>query len=281
MMNSMNTHSNALSGNDVEGGGAGVAAPPRKRGRKKLLGLVEVRRQQMLIAALELFGNKGFHRTTTQDLADKANVSVGLMYQYFKDKEDLLAAAISQIFDAYLTEIPLAVAKAADPLSRFRAAVHTYCRVIDEHRDAALLGYRETRSLSRVLTKGLMAKEKQSTALIAERVTECIEAGVFRPVNLSIMTYHIVVFVHSWALNSWRLKGEFKREEYVDAGIDMLLGPILQTQSGTKTQKAILPATTRKMGADGAERLCVPATALNRNVATIQKRSRISRGNRQ
>src|ERR1035437_1181051 len=154
-----------------------AAAPlilPRKRGRKKVRGLAEARRQQILTAALDLFGSKGFHRTTTQDLAKRANVSVGLIYQYFKSKEDLLAAAIGQIFDAYLTEIPLEVQAAGDPLSRFKAAVHAYCRVIDEHREAALLGYRETRSLSKALTKVLMEKETKSTSLVQERVVECI-----------------------------------------------------------------------------------------------------------
>lgn len=221
---------------------ASLLVLPRKRGRKKVDGLVEARRQQILTAALDLFGTKGFHRTTTQDLAERADVSVGLIYQYFKDKEDLLAAAIGQIFDAYLTEIPLAVAAAPDhPLSRFRAAVHAYCRVIDEHREAALLGYRETRSLSKVLTKGLMAKETQSTALIAERVSECIDTGHFRKVDIAMMTYHIVVFVHSWALNSWRLKGQFKREDYVDVGIDMLLGPIVEQVAMPKAVKASPP----------------------------------------
>lgn len=202
--------------------------PPRKRGRRKVDGLVEARRQQILTAALDLFGTKGFHRTTTQDLAERADVSVGLIYQYFKDKEDLLAAAISQIFDAYLHEIPLAVKGAPDPLARFRAAVHAYCRVIDEHREAALLGYRETRSLSKAATKSLMAKETRSTALIEERVTECIDAGIFHPLDVAMMTYHLVVFVHSWALNAWRLHGQFEREQYVDVGLDMLLGPILK-----------------------------------------------------
>nr|AFK33040.1 putative transcription regulator [Variovorax sp. DB1] len=237
MFNSMRHDSN----NSSAGGPRADASPlvlPRKRGRKKVDGLVEARRQQILTAALDLFGTKGFHRTTTQDLADSADVSVGLIYQYFKDKEDLLAAAIGQIFDAYLTEIPLAVEAAADPLSRFRAAVHAYCRVIDEHREAALLGYRETRSLSKTATKGLMAKETQSTALIAERVTECIDAGVFRPVDVAMLTYHIVVFVHSWALNSWRLKGQFKREDYVDVGVDMLLGPIVQQPEPAPARKA-------------------------------------------
>ncbi|VTU30818.1 TetR/AcrR family transcriptional regulator [Variovorax sp. PBL-E5] len=226
------------------GGTVGALVLPRRRGRRKIEGLVEARRQQILTAALDLFGTKGFHRTTTQDLAERADVSVGLIYQYFKDKEDLLAAAIGQIFDAYLNEIPLAVRAARDPLSRFRAAVHAYCRVIDEHREAALLGYRETRSLSKALTKGLMAKETKSTELIGERVTECIEAGVFRRVDVAMMTYHIVVFVHSWALNAWRLKGQFEREAYVDAGLDMLLGPILQAAPPAKRSGPVKPAKT-------------------------------------
>jgi TetR/AcrR family transcriptional regulator, cholesterol catabolism regulator len=210
--------------------------PPR-RGRRKVDGLAAARRQQILTAALETFGNKGFHSTTTQDLAERADVSVGLIYQYFKSKEDLLAAAIGQIFDAYLTEIPLAVQAETDPMARFRAALHAYCRVVDEHREAALLGYRETRSLSRELTRGLMEKETRSTALIADRVTECIDHGVFRPIDVAMMTYHIVIFVHSWAFNAWRLKGRFTRERYVDSGIDMLLGPVLQSPEASERAK--------------------------------------------
>lgn len=239
---------NIPSGNSPATGPVGAVILPRKRGRKKVQGLVEARRQQILTAALDLFGTKGFHRTTTQDLADRADVSVGLIYQYFRSKEDLLAAAISQIFDAYLTEIPREVEGARDPLSRFKAAIHAYCRVIDEHREAALLGYRETRSLSKAMTKALMDKELKSTSLIEERVAECVAAGVFAPVDVSMMTYHIVVFVHSWALNAWRLKARFEREEYVDAGIDMLLGQVLcEPSAGRRSSRTsgdkLLPRT--------------------------------------
>jgi len=253
----------------------GALVLPKRRGRKKVDGLVEARRQQILTAALDLFGTKGFHSTTTQDLADHANVSVGLIYQYFKSKEDLLAAAIGQIFDAYLSEIPRAVRDSPDPLARFRAAVHAYCRVIDEHREAALLGYRETRSLSKALTKGLMEKETRSTALIAERVTECIEEGVFRPIDVAMMTYHIVVFVHSWALNAWRLNGQYTRSEYVEVGIDMLLGPIVQPPSepapagSSRTASAKPRASARKNG-HAPER--VPARAPARKKASFGER---------
>ncbi len=50
----------------------------------------EDRRNQILEAALNVFAEKGFKGATNQDIADKAGISPGLIYRYFKSKEDLL-----------------------------------------------------------------------------------------------------------------------------------------------------------------------------------------------
>lgn len=47
------------------------------------------RRQQILDAALTVFGTLGFHRATNKDIARAAGISPGLIYWYFKDKQDL------------------------------------------------------------------------------------------------------------------------------------------------------------------------------------------------
>lgn len=47
-------------------------------------------------AALELFTEFGFYRTTMSMIAAKAGVSVGLFYNYFKNKDDLLENMISE-----------------------------------------------------------------------------------------------------------------------------------------------------------------------------------------
>lgn len=53
------------------------------------------RRRQILDAALEVFGTKGFHKATNKDIAEAAGgISPGLIYWYFKDKQDLLFAVI-------------------------------------------------------------------------------------------------------------------------------------------------------------------------------------------
>ena len=54
----------------------------------------EDRRNQILEAALKVFAEKGFKGATNQAIADEAGISPGLIYRYFKNKEDLLFALI-------------------------------------------------------------------------------------------------------------------------------------------------------------------------------------------
>ncbi len=61
----------------------------------------EEKKTLIMNAALEHFSNIGFHATTISHIARHAGISKGLMYNYFKSKEDLLAAIINRS----LTEI--------------------------------------------------------------------------------------------------------------------------------------------------------------------------------
>ena len=59
------------------------------------------RRRQLLGAAVKVFADKGFHAARVGDIAEEAGVAYGLVYHYFKSKEDLLET----IFRATWTEM--------------------------------------------------------------------------------------------------------------------------------------------------------------------------------
>lgn len=50
-------------------------------------------------AALELFATQGFHSTSISKIAKAAGISKGLMYNYFKSKEDLLRAILLHAYE--------------------------------------------------------------------------------------------------------------------------------------------------------------------------------------
>jgi AcrR family transcriptional regulator len=52
------------------------------------------RRQEILIAAMELFAKKGFRGTTTRDLASEADVNEAIIFRHFNNKEELYTAIL-------------------------------------------------------------------------------------------------------------------------------------------------------------------------------------------
>ncbi|HET6949976.1 MAG TPA: TetR/AcrR family transcriptional regulator [Acidimicrobiales bacterium] len=63
---------------------------PGRRQQRRLHHL-DVGRAQLLDAAEEVFGRKGYHATTLKEVADLAEFSVGSVYSYFENKDDLYA----------------------------------------------------------------------------------------------------------------------------------------------------------------------------------------------
>ena len=70
--------------------------------------LPEEKQDRILKAAIDEFGCKGYRRGSIKAIADKAKVSKGSMYQYFKNKEELFLYIFDIIVDLkldYLNQI--------------------------------------------------------------------------------------------------------------------------------------------------------------------------------
>lgn len=55
-------------------------------------------KRKVMLSALQLFANDGFHATTTAQIAKKAGVSEGTIYKYFSSKKELLSKLLTPIF---------------------------------------------------------------------------------------------------------------------------------------------------------------------------------------
>ena len=68
--------------------------------------LIEIRREQMIRGAVKLFKEKGFHRTTTREIAKEAGFSIGTLYEYIRTKEDILFLVCDSIYNEVQTGYP-------------------------------------------------------------------------------------------------------------------------------------------------------------------------------
>jgi AcrR family transcriptional regulator len=68
----------------------------------------EIRKEKkhlIMDAALELFANNGYTSTSISQIAEKANISKGLMYNYFSSKEELLQSILDSLSDEIIEMI--------------------------------------------------------------------------------------------------------------------------------------------------------------------------------
>lgn len=60
------------------------------------------RREQILKAAVEVFAERGFHRTRVSDIAKRAGVAYGLIYHYFESKDHVLNSVFEENWRLFL-----------------------------------------------------------------------------------------------------------------------------------------------------------------------------------
>ena len=93
----------------------------------------ERRRQQIIVAAKRVFSEKGYTRTTIEDIAHEAELSPGTLYLYFKNKEELFASLslrILQYLLIRLKEVDIDTVKGTeyklDPLKKVLLDVYAF-----------------------------------------------------------------------------------------------------------------------------------------------------------
>lgn len=80
-------------------------------------------RNQLLDAAEEVFGRKGFHETTLKEVAELAEFSVGSVYSFFQNKDDLFSQIFVRRGEEFMTAIRAILTDEGDPLEQLHQLV--------------------------------------------------------------------------------------------------------------------------------------------------------------
>ncbi|WP_353510560.1 TetR/AcrR family transcriptional regulator [Intrasporangium sp.] len=188
---------------------------------------IQRRRSEILTAAVQLFQEDGYHSTTTHAVAERAGISVGLIYQYFGNKEDLLRAAIVDILADFRDRVPAAMAQAgSDPEARIRMGFRTLVEVIDEKPEATVLSYRESMTLSKEGRDEIKALEVETAEPFRRALLDGMASGDFRDIDADLVVHNLLLTAHGWALKQWRLSRWLDLDAYVERELDLLLRAI-------------------------------------------------------
>lgn len=203
----------------------------------------EQRSAQLLEAAARLMERDGSHAVSMQAVAAEAGVSVGLIYRYFGGKDDLLFAVIQGVLDSFATLVPQAVEAAGDdPVLRLAAAFRSYCEVIDERRHAAVLTYRESKSLDEEGRARIKELEVQTSEPLRAALRVGVDAGLFTVPDVELAAYDLLLLAHAWALKHWYFERTLSLDIYVQRQLALILNGIIEPRHRRRYATLLSPA---------------------------------------
>ncbi|QES50876.1 TetR family transcriptional regulator [Streptomyces venezuelae] len=148
--------------------------------------------RRLLIAAVEAFAARGYHATTTRDIAQRAGMSPAALYIHYKTKEELLHR-ISRIgHDKALEILTTAAEGPGTAAERLDAAVRSFVRWHAAHHTTARVVQYELDALGPEHRSEIVALRRQSDAAVRGILADGVAAGEFDVPDVSGTTLAVL-----------------------------------------------------------------------------------------
>lgn len=189
--------------------------------------LVAQRRRQIVDASVNLFIEKGFHKTTTRQIAKASGLSIGSLYEYIATKEDVLYLVCDAIHAEIERGVADALKRAKNGRNPLAEVIREYFMVCHRMNDHILLIYQETQSLPRKYQRAVLENEIRITGIFTGVLARLMESGDLpriSPRQLDLVAHNISVLGHMWTFRRWFLANHYSIDEYIDFQTRSILG---------------------------------------------------------
>ena len=146
---------------------------------RRVPGTEEPVRQRLLGEATRLFAERGFERTSVQEIVAAAGVTKGAMYHYFDSKDDLLQEIYGRVLRLQMERLTM-FADAEGPVAeRLHAAAMDVVITSVENLDDTKIFFRSMHQLAPDIQKTVRAERRRYHERFRDLVIEGQRAGVF------------------------------------------------------------------------------------------------------
>ncbi len=168
----------------------------------------DLKKQQIIQAATEVFGNSNFQNAAISEIAQKANVAEGTLYQYFKNKEDLFFSIPAEKTDEFCDEFDLHLQGINDTFGKIRKLIWYYLYFFKTNP-----GYARSLMLEMRVSKSFIrSKTYDRIKVFTDKVLEIIKEGqeegrIRKDVDIYIIRELLLGFLEH-RVTWWLLKEE-------------------------------------------------------------------------
>lgn len=146
----------------------------------KLNGRMEIKKSTLLLnAATSIFSQKGYHKATMLAISEKASVAEGTIYEYFKNKKDLLFSIPEKKFEVYQKMLEQMI-ETKDPLKKLECYITEYFRIFTSDSDFLKIYLYDLKLNKQFYSKNAFSSLLKSNKILYDILDEGKQLGVFR-----------------------------------------------------------------------------------------------------
>jgi TetR/AcrR family fatty acid metabolism transcriptional regulator len=146
------------------------------------------KRERIIAAAAKLFGEKGYHDTTTAEIAESAGVAAGTIYIYFSSKEELLVAVFEEFLGKHMERLRAGVDAEPTPREKLVKLLTLGLQLMYENPDSARIFLSQLRQSTKMITTVAKRSSRAYKDIIEGVLAEGVRSGLCRDVNVQAAT---------------------------------------------------------------------------------------------
>jgi TetR/AcrR family transcriptional regulator, cholesterol catabolism regulator len=183
-------------------------------------------RDEILMAAAQIFSEKGFHATSMADIAQAVNLQKASLYHHISSKQELLVDMLDLALDLLIERVGEVMSGPLPPAQKLRQAMCTYLDTMIEHRDLAAVLLLEHRSLEPPYFARHTPRRDRFERLWRDLIQQGLDEGVFC-CHDPVVTVRALLGVMNWTITWYRpggsLTGSMIAEQFSDLFLNGLL----------------------------------------------------------
>jgi len=174
-------------------------------------------RDKIIKNALRIFSQKGFFRTTVEDIADATGVAKGTVYLYFSNKEDLYTASIDENFNRALEMLSEVEQSPGTPGEKMNKIANDYIDYITHLRTTYLPFTFESMNLTGKTLKKIHSTIEPKLHNMVEIISRVIKDGIeqkeFRDVDPGLAAFYFLNTIRTIFFNHFYVTNDSIKTE--------------------------------------------------------------------
>jgi AcrR family transcriptional regulator len=181
----------------------------------------ELRKQQIVEAAIHVFFEVGYEGASLRDLAGRVGINKATVYHYFGSKEEILYHIVREVGNGLLAGVRRAAKGNADPLEALAEMIRFQIEYMDGHLEEVKVLVEEKKSLRSELLRMTQDVESEILRLYQQTLERCLEGGQIRPVQLTTAAFGILGQIN-WLYHWYKPEGPLGIRELSEQVLSLL-----------------------------------------------------------